>query len=323
MRRLCLTAGLAGLLAGRALALAPESYPNPGQPLKLVVPFPAGGTTDILARMIAQKLEEAWGQPILVENKPGAGGTVGNAFVVKSPPDGHTLLIGISSLVQQPWLMDKLSYDPLKDLLPVAMIARSTNRLVVPLASPAKDLRQFIAMVKAGPDKYSFGSYGVGTLSHLQGALLNMQAGIDLVHVPFQGGGPLVTNLIGGQVASAFVDIGNALPHLKSLRPLAVVGAERAPGLPEVPTFAESGYHSLDRYGWFGVFLPAATPGPVVRKLADEIDRIVHMPELTARFEGMGLQAGVGKPEEFQNTVRADAALYGRIIRDANIRLTP
>jgi tripartite-type tricarboxylate transporter receptor subunit TctC len=319
MRRLCVAAGMAALLCTQAVAQDP--YPN--RPLKLIVPFPAGGSTDVLARTIGQKLQESWGQATLVENRPGAGGTLGNNFVAKAPPDGYTVLIAISSMIQQPWLMDKLPYDPLKDLVPVTMIARSPSILVVPLDSPANNLQSFVAMVKRHPGKYNFGSYGVGTYSHVQGALLNMQAGIDLTHVPFQGGPPLLTNMIGGQLASAFIDSGNALPHLNAMRPLAVTGTQRMLALPHVPTFAELGYHSFDRYGWFGVFLPAGTPAPVVRKLSDEIDSILRLPEVTAKIEAMGLQVAGGKSEEFQNVVRTDAALYARIIKDANIRLTP
>ena len=319
MRRLCVAAGLAALLAAPAAAQGPY----PGQPLKLVVPYPAGGATDTLARTIGQKLQEAWGQPALVENRPGAGGTIGNAFVAKAPADGYTVLIGITALIQQQSLMDKLPYDPLKDLAPVTMIARSPSMLAVPLDSPAKDLKSFIAMVKASPGKHNFGSYGAGTSSHIQGALLNMQAGIDLVHVPFQGAAPLVTNLVGGQLASAFIDSASARPHLKSMRPLAVTGTQRMPGLPDVPTFAELGYQSFDPYGWFGVFLPAATPAPVVQKLSEEIDRILRLPEVTAKIEALGLQVGGAKPEEFQKVVRTDAAIYARIIKDANIRLAP
>ncbi|RST53817.1 Bug family tripartite tricarboxylate transporter substrate binding protein [Variovorax sp. MHTC-1] len=319
MRRLCIAAGLAALLA--APALAQTAYPS--QQLKLIVPYPAGGATDTLARTIGQKLQEAWNQPAVVENRPGAGGTIGNSFVAKAPADGHTMLIAITALIQQPSLMEKLPYDPLKDFAPVTMIARSPSMLAVPLDSPAKDLKSFIAMVKASPGKHNFGSYGAGTSSHIQGALLNMQAGIDLVHVPFQGAAPLVTNLVGGQLASAFIDSASARPHLKSMRPLAVTGTQRMPGLPDVPTFAELGYHSFDPYGWFGVFVPAATPAPVVQKLSDEIDRILRLPEVTAKIEALGLQVGGGKPEEFQKMVRGDAAIYAKIIKDANIRLAP
>ena len=178
-------------------------------------------------------------------------------------------------------------------------------------------------MVKAQPGKHNFGSYGAGTSSHIQGALLNMQAGLDLVHVPFQGAAPLVTNLVGGQLSAAFVDSASARPQLANIRPLAVTGTSRMPGLPDVPTFVELGYHSFDPYGWFGVFLPAGAPVALTQKLATEIDRILHLPEVTARIETLGLQVGGGKPEDFQKVVRGDAALYAKIIKEANIRLTP
>ncbi len=314
-----MAAGLSALLAVSAAAQAP--YPN--QPLKLIVPYPAGGAADTLARIIGQKLQETWGHTVLVENRPGANGTIGNGFVAKAPADGHTVLIAITALIQQQSLMEKLPYDPLKDLAPVTMIARSPSMLAVPLDSPANDLQSFIALVKANPGKYNFGSYGAGTSSHIQGALLNMQAGIDLVHVPFQGGAPLVVNLIGGQLTSAFVDSGSARPHLKSMRLLAVTGTQRLPGLPDVPTFAELGYHSFDRYGWFGVFVPSATPTPAIEKLSEEIDRILHLPEVSTRIEALGLQVGGGRPEEFQKIVHGDAAVYARIIKEAKIRLVP
>jgi tripartite-type tricarboxylate transporter receptor subunit TctC len=308
-----------GLFAAPAFAQA--TYPS--QPLKFIVPYPAGGATDNLARSVAQKLQESWGQNVIVENKPGAAGTIGNNLVAKAAPDGYTVLIGITALVQQPSLMDKLPYDPLTDFSPITMIARSPSLLAVPLASPAKTLKEFVALVKSQPGKHSFGSYGAGTSSHIQGALLNQQAGLDLVHVPFQGAAPLVNNLLGGQLTSAFIDSASARPHLANLRPLAVTGTARIPGLPDVPSFQELGYHSFDPYGWFGVFLPAAAPSAVVQKLSEEINRILRLPDVTARIEGLGLQVGGGKPDEFFRVLRHDAGLYAKIIKDANIRLTP
>lgn len=317
-RRQLITAGLA-TLALPAFAQAP--YPS--QPLRFIVPYPAGGATDTLGRTLAQKLQESWGQNVIVENKAGAAGTIGNNLVAKASPDGYTVLIAITAIIQQPSLMDKLPYDPLKDFTPVTMIARSPSMLAVPLSSPAKTLKDFVAMVKAQPGKHNFGSYGAGTSSHIQGALLNMQAGLDLVHVPFQGAAPLVTNLVGGQLSAAFVDSASARAQLANIRPLAVTGTSRMPGLPDVPSFVELGYHSFDPYGWFGVFLPANAPAALTLKLSDEINRILRLPEVTARIEALGLQVGGGKPDEFGKVVRGDAALYAKIIKEANIRLTP
>jgi tripartite-type tricarboxylate transporter receptor subunit TctC len=318
MRRLCLGAA-AALLCAPTLA---QNVPYPSQAIKLVVPYPAGGATDTLARTIAQKMQEAWSQPVVVENKPGASGTIGNHFVAKAPADGYTLLVAITALIQQPPLMDKLPYDPMKDLAPVSMIARSPSMLAVPLDSPAKNLKDFVALVKASPGKYAFGSYGAGTSSHIQGSLLNLQAGIDLTHVPFQGAAPLVVNLVGGQLASAFIDSASARPHLKSIRPLAVTGTQRMPGLPDVPTFQELGYKSFEPYGWFGVLAPAGTPTPVVQKLSDEVNRILKLADVVAKIEALGLWTAGNKPAEFAKIMNDDYAIYARIIKDANIRLS-
>jgi len=316
------TAASLTLVHGLARAQAqPQAYPS--QPIKLIVPYPAGGATDILARTVAQKLQESLGQPAIVENRPGAAGTLGNNAVAKAAPDGTTLLVAITALIQQPSLMDKLPYDALKDFAPVSMIARSPSMLAVPLDSPAKSLAEFVALMKANPGEHNFGSYGAGTSSHIQGALLNMQAGLDLVHVPFQGAAPLITNLIGGQLSAAFVDSASARAHLTKFRPLAVTGTARIPGMPDVPSFVELGYHSFDPYGWFGLLAPAGTPEPIVRKLSEEMNRILRLPDVTARIESLGLQPAPNKPEEFQAVMRHDAGLYAKIIKEANIRLTP
>lgn len=317
-RRTVLAAALAATLgAGPALAQAPF----PSQPIKIIVPYPAGGATDTLARMMAQKLGQAWGATVLVENKPGAGGTIGNNFVAKAAPDGHTVLLAITAIIQQPTLMN-LPYDPIKDFAPITQVAKSPSMFAVPLSSPANSLKEFVALVKANPGKYNYGSYGAGTSSHIQGSLLNMQGRLDMVHVPFQGAAPLVTNMVGGQLTSAFIDSASARAHIKSFRPLAVTGTQRMPVLPDVPTFKELGYQSFDPYGWFGLFLPAATPVAIVNKFADEANRILRQPDVVARIEGLGLWAGGGKPEEFAQTVKSDAGVYARIIKDAGIKIS-
>jgi tripartite-type tricarboxylate transporter receptor subunit TctC len=320
IRRAALAIAMGAVLAPASTAWA-QTAPYPSQTIKFIVPYPAGGATDTLARTVAQKLGEAWGQPVVVENKVGASGTIGNNLVAKATPDGYTVLVAITALIQQQSLMDKLPYDPLKDFAPVTLIARSPSMFAVPLDSPAKSLKEFIAMAKANPGKLSYGTYGAGTSSHIQGSLLNMQAGLDLTHVPFNGAAPLVTNLVGGQLPSAFIDSASARPHLKSIRPLAVTGTQRIPGMPDVPTFVELGYHSFDPYGWFGLFLPANTPAPIAQKMSDEVNRILRLPDVTARIEGLGLQVAGGKPEEVRKTMNGDAAIYAKIIKDANIRL--
>lgn len=299
-------------------AMAQTAFPS--QTIKIIVPYPAGGATDILARMMAQKLQDAWNNPVVVENKPGAGGTIGNNVVTKAAPDGHTILMAITAIVQQPTLMT-LPYDPIKDFAPVTQIAKSPSMFAVPLNSPAKSLKEFVTLVKANPGQFNFGTYGAGTSSHIQGSLLNLQAGLDMVHVPFQGAAPLVTNMVGGQLTSAFIDSASARAHVKSFRPLAVTGTQRMPSLPDVPTFKELGYHSYEPIGWFGMFLPASTSTAIVNRFSEEANRILRLPDVVARIEGLGLWVGGGKPEEFAQTVKSDAGVYAKIIKDANIKI--
>ena len=321
-RRVLLASMTAAALGGTQVpAVAQGAYPS--QNIRFVVPYAAGGGTDVLARMIAQKLQEAWSTTVLVDNKPGAGGTIGNNLVAKAAPDGHTVLVGITAIIQQPPLMSNLPYDVFRDFTPITQIAISPSMFVVQPSTPANNLKEFVALVKANPGKYNYGTYGAGTSAHIQGSLLNMQAGLDMVHVPFPGAAPLVNNMVGGQLTSAFIDMGTAKAHIKSFKVLAVTGTKRLPHLPEVPTLLEEGYNSFDPYGWFALFMPAGTPAPVVAKFSDEVNRILKLPDVVARIEGMGLWVGGGKPEDFQKALKADAAIYARIIKEANIKLNP
>jgi tripartite-type tricarboxylate transporter receptor subunit TctC len=311
---------LGALAAAPAAAVAQPAYPS--QPIRIIVPYPAGGATDALARLVATGLQQAWGQPVVVENKAGGSGTIGNDTVAKAAPDGTTVLMAITALIQQPPLM-KLPYDPLKDLTPVTEVARVNSALAVPAGAAQQNLKDFIAHVKANPGKVSFGSYGIGTSSHIQGSLLNLQAGLDMVHVPYKGAAPLMTDLTGGQIPAAFVDISSASPHLKSgkIRALAVTGTARNKLLPEVPTLKELGLHSFDPYGWFGLLMPAGTPKAIVEKFAAEAARVLRSPEAQARVEALGVAVVGNAPEEFGATLRNDAALYAKIIKDTKITL--
>ena len=300
---------------------AQDASAYPSQPLRIVVPYPAGGATDTLARMVATKLQESWRQTVVVENKPGASGTIGNDMVAKAPRDGHTILLGITALVQVPALMPKLPYDVLKDLQPLVQVATTNSVFLVPATEPASTLKEFIAAAKANPGKYNYGSYGMGTSSHIQGSLLNLQAGVDLTHVPYKGAAPLLQDLRGRQLASAFVDMATARPHLEYVKALAVTGAQRNKALPNVPTFAELGFHSFEPIGWFGLFMPAGVPAPIAAKFTAEASRILHLPDVVARIESLGMTAGTLKGDEFARVVKSDAAVYARIIKDANIRL--
>lgn len=305
-------------LLGSASAQTPVNYPT--QPIKFVVPYPAGGATDVLARMVAQKMQESWQQTVIVENKPGAGGTIGNNQVAKAPADGYTVLFGIVALVQQMTLM-KLPYDPIKDFAPISRVAISPSVLAASPTLPINNLAEFTSLVKANPGKHSIGSYGPGTSAHLQGALLNLQSGLDLMHVPYQGGAPLVTAMIGGQLSSAFLDAGSSKQHLPKFKLLGVTGTERLSWLPNVPTLKEQGLNSYEPMGWFGLFLPAATPKAVVDKFSAETQRILKLPDVREKIEAMGLIPGGETTENFAKVMKSDAEIYARIIRDAKITL--
>jgi tripartite-type tricarboxylate transporter receptor subunit TctC len=317
--RRALAVVLAMFATSGVLAQGAASYPS--QPLRIVVPYPAGGATDTLARLIATKLQESWKQTVVVENKPGASGTIGNDMVAKSPRDGQTVLLGITAIVQVPALMPNLPYDALKDLQPLVQVATTNSVLFVPPSSPAASVKEFVALVKANPGKYNYGSYGTGTSSHIQGSLLNLQAGTDLAHVPYKGAAPLLQDLRGGQLTSAFIDMATARPHLEFLKPLAVTGAQRNKALPNVPTFAELGFHSFEPIGWFGLFMPSGVPAPITAKFSTEVSRILHLPDVVARIEALGMTPGELTGDSFARVVKSDAAVYARIIKDTNIRL--
>ena len=317
-RRMTLAALSSLALLGAAGAPAQTAYPS--QPIKFIVPYPAGGATDVLARMVAQKMQDSWQQTVVVENKPGAGGTIGNNLVAKAPADGHTVLFGIVALVQQMTLM-KLPYDPIKDFAPISRVAISPSVLAASPTLPINNLAEFTSLVKANPGKHSIGSYGPGTSAHLQGALLNLQSGLDLTHVPYQGGAPLVTAMMGGQLSSAFMDAGSSKQHLPKFKLLGVTGTERLSWLPNVPTLKEQGLNSYEPMGWFGLFLPGATPKPVVDKFSAETQRILKLPDVREKIEAMGLIPGGETTESFTKIVKSDADVYARIIRDAKITL--
>lgn len=309
-------AAMALMGAGAAQAQAP--YPS--QPIKFIVPYPAGGATDALARMVAQKLQDSWQQSVVVENKPGAGGTIGANLVAKGPADGHSVLFTIVALLQQISLM-KLPYDPIKDFAPISRVAVSPSVFAASASLPINNLAELVKLVKANPGKYSYGTYGPGTSAHLQGELLNMQTGMDLLHVPYQGAAPLVTAMLGGQLSTAFLDAGSSRQHFPKFKLLGVTGSERLSWLPNVPTLKEQGLNSYEPMGWFGLFLPVATPKPVVDKFSTEIQRILKLPDVREKIEAMGLIPGADTQENFAKVIKADAEIYSRIVRDAKITL--
>jgi tripartite-type tricarboxylate transporter receptor subunit TctC len=305
-------------LLGAGAAHAQAVYPS--QPIKFIVPYPAGGATDALARMVAQKMQDSWQQSVVVENKPGAGGTIGANQVAKGPADGHTVLFTIVALLQQISLM-KLPYDPIKDFAPISRVAISPSVFAASTSLPVNNLAELVKLVKANPGKYSYGTYGPGTSAHLQGELLNMQTGTDLLHVPYQGAAPLITAMLGGQLSTAFLDAGSSRQHFPKFKLLGVTGSERLSWLPNVPTLKEQGLNSYEPMGWFGLFLPVATPKPVVDKFSTEIQRILKLPDVREKIEAMGLIPGGDTQENFAKVIKADAEIYARIVRDAKITL--
>ena len=308
------------LLASR---LAAAEYPE--QPIRLVVPFAAGGGTDVLARMIGQKLSEAWKVPVVVDNRPGAGGTIGSAAVARAAADGYTVLLGsISTHAIAPGLYAKLPYDPVKDFQPVARAGITPFVMTVHPAVSANSIAELIALAKASPKKYDFASSGNGTTSHLCGALFTHQAGIEMTHIPYKANAPGLTDLLGGRVTFMFDNIIAMLPHIKAgkLRALAVTGSERSSSLPNIPTMIEAGLPNYEVIGWFGVWLPAGTPRAIVTRLNGELNRIMLDPEVKARAEEQGVDmTRTQSADEFGSYVQQELGKWRKIIKDVGAQL--
>jgi len=296
----------------------------PGKPIRLIVPFPPGGSIDPVARMLAPKLTESWGQQVIVDNRPGANGAIGTEMLAKAAPDGYTLiLLGGGTHVINALLVRNLPYDSVKDFAPVATVQRSDYVLVVHPSMPVNNLKQLIALAKAKPGQMSYASAGNGNMNHLAAELFNMLTGARTLHVPYKGGGQALTDLMGGQVHMHFAVVVSALPHIKSgrLKPLAIGGETRFPALPQVPTFTEAGLPGFRLQPWQGIFAPARTPKPIVDRLSAEISRIVMLPDITERIINWGSQPLISTPEQFAALMAADFTKFAEIIKTANIKL--
>ena len=320
-RRQILQAGL----AVAASAVAPAGFAQagfPSRPIKFIVPFPPGGATDLVGRLLAAKLQESWGQNVVVENKAGASGMIGTEQVARAAPDGHTVLVAITTHVQNPAIFAKVPYDPLKDFAPVSQICLSYLVLVVKPDFPARDLKEFVALVKATPGKYSFGSFGTGSSSHIVGEGFARRAGLDIAHVPYKGSAPMMSDLLGGQVPCAWADVSTATQHIAAgkLRPLAVSGERRAPLLATVPTLLENGYPGFEALGWVGVLLAAGTPKAIVDKYSAEMVRLVKLPEVRARLYEQTLMPVGDNAESFGRTLKRDMALWQQNATAAGIK---
>lgn len=295
----------------------------PSRPITLVVPFPAGGTTDVLARSLAEPLAKALGQPVIVESKPGAGATIGADFVAKARPDGHTLLVGAVHHAIATSVYKKLPYDYQKSFAPITTIALVPNVLTVSAANPAKTVAELIAQGKASKDKLTYGSNGNGTAQHLIGTQFENLSGVGLVHVPYKGSGPLTTDLLGGQVAMSFDTVTPVLAHIKAgkLRALAVTTAKRSGALPDVPTLAESGLKGFDIGTWFGLLAPASTPPEIIARLSAESMKIIQSADFRKRMADIGAEPIGNTPEQMAKQIREDTEKFAQLVRDAKVTI--
>ena len=312
---LAIAAGLAAPWSARAQAF-------PTKPVRLIVTYPAGGSSDLMARHTAQKLGELWGQQVLVESKPGAAGSIGMEFTARQPADGYTFVIGNLGPAAVNPLLSKVPYNMDKDFIPVALTATGPNIMVVPAASPFKTLADVVAAARASPNTISFGTSGPGSMSHLATELLMRQSQIKLVNVPYKGGGQAVNDLLGGQLG--FI-ISDALPVVQfirtnRLRALAITSATRSPLFPDIPTFAEGGVQGLVAENWWGVFLPAGTPKAIVETYHSSIVKIQADPDMKDKFAALGVQARASTQDEFRSFLAAETSRYAKLIADNNIK---
>lgn len=319
-RRAVLAGWGATLLPAQVLA---QSTPFPDRAVRIVVNSGAGVSTDIMARAVAQYLQDTWRQPVVVDNRPGASGTIGASEVVRSKPDGHTMLIGVTNLLQTEFLMPRLSYKFSSDLVPVAMLAKGANAIVVPAGSPHQTLQDWLDVVRREPGRHSYGSYGTGTTAHIWGETLKRQAKVDLLHVPFKSSALMLQDVMAGQIEAAFPDLAGAMPMIKGgkLRVLAITGTERQAVVPNAPTFKELGISGLEPYGWYGILAPKGTPAAVVQQISQAWIDAIRTPKIKAIIDDMGLVTVAANPDEFRRILQVDAPIWARAIRDGGITL--
>ncbi|HYC48121.1 MAG TPA: tripartite tricarboxylate transporter substrate binding protein [Burkholderiales bacterium] len=323
MRQISIACGVAAaLLAAHTGGAIAQAYPT--KPVRMIVPFPAGGATDIVGRLIAQKLTESWGQQVIVDNRGGAGGTIGSDAAAKSAPDGYTMIVGTSSThAIAPSLYTKLAYDPVRDFAPVTLIANATILLAVHPSLPAKNVKELIGLARKQPNALSFASSGNGGISHLVGEHFKSLAGIQMLHVPYKGDTPALADLVGGQVHLMFGTAVSFLPHVKAgrLNALAVTNAKRSPIAPNAPTVAESGLPGFEALQWFGVFVPAGTPREIIARLNGEIVKAVRLPDVRERMTSLGAEVVGSTPEQFAAFQKADMAKWAKVVKQSGAKI--
>jgi len=322
LRALAAVAGAAAIAGTAPAAAQAQAYPT--KPIRLVVPFPPGGATDILARDVAQKLGEAWGQSAVVDNRPGAGGNIGSELVARAAPDGYTLEMGtVGTHAINASLYAKMPYDHVKDFAPVILVAGVPNVLVVNPALPVNSVQELIAYAKANPGKLNFASSGNGTSIHLSGELFKVMADVQMTHVPYKGSAPALQDLLGGQVQLMFDNLPPSLPQIKAgkLRALGVTAATRSPALPDVPTIAESGLPGFESSSWFGVLAPAGTPPAVIAKLNAEIATWLASPDAKQKLLAIGANAAGGTPDDFAKHIAAETAKWAKVVKESGAKI--
>jgi tripartite-type tricarboxylate transporter receptor subunit TctC len=315
--------GLAAAALAFALPLAAAAQETfPSKPVRIIVPYPAGGVADLLPRTVGQKLSEKWGQPVIVENKPGASGNIGMELGARSAPDGYTIVLAPTGNLTVNQFLFKLPFDVAKDFTPITVLATSPNVLVVHPSVPARNFRELVAYAKANPGKLNFSSPGEGSGAHLAGELLNIEAGIQATHVPYKGMAPAVTDLLGGQVQMMFAGISTVIPHIRSgkLVPIAIATPQRSAQLPEVPTVAESGLPGFDVTSWYGLVVPAGTRPEIVQKLYRDIAEALASGDVRGKLAALGLDPMGNSPEAFERMIGAESRKWSEIVRKANIK---
>jgi tripartite-type tricarboxylate transporter receptor subunit TctC len=290
--------------------------------VRFILPFPPGGGTDILGRLIAERLSANLGQPVVTENRGGAGGNVGAEAAARSSPDGYTIVLVAPSLAISPALYSKINYDPVKDFAPVSLVATVPNVMITQASAPVQNLQEFIAFAKGKPGALNFGSGGAGTSNHLAGELFNIVTGAKLVHIPYKGVNLAMQDVLAGNVHLVFIGIPAAAPHIKAgkLRALALVAPQRSSALPEVPTVAEAGLRDFEVTTWYGVLAPAGTPRNVVTRLNAELGKIMHSPELKEKLAATGTEPLTSTPEEFADYIKREIAKWGEVVRKAGVK---
>jgi len=320
-RKLILAFGAGALIAGMLIPAA-HSQPFPTKPIRIVVGFPPGGPADYTARLLAEKMPALLGVNVIVENRVGANATIGADYVAKSPPDGHTIFLTTCGAVAiSPHIGAKLPYDPLRDFAPIAQVVTAYSTIAVHPSLPAKNAREFVALARARKGQITMGSSGIGSIPHLAQELLKASAGIDLVHVPYKGAPPSVTDAIGGQISSLILDVTPLLPHIKGgkLRAIGIAGDKRLPVLPGVATMEEQGFKNVEAPNWYAVFVAAKTPRPIVDRLNNAVRKAIAMDDVRERLISTGADPVVSTPEQLADLLNRDYAQWGKLIRDTNL----